>query len=93
MIGIILATIVKLSWLAPNTGAAPDGYIIFWGSSPGDRTNSVQVGNVLSHQLDLDLSALKYLTVRPYNVWGTGPEVPELVVGKPGAARSFLATP
>lgn len=81
------------TWVAATSGPAADGYKIYTGEQPGVYTNSVDVGNVTTHDMDVDFSVVKYFTVRPYNSFGEGPEVDEVIAGKPDVVSQFQITP
>ena len=73
------ATVVGLSWNA-NTEADLDGYIIRYGTSPGLHTDSVDVGNVTSHQFSgLAEGTAHYFVVLAYDEAGNeGPPSVEI---------------
>jgi len=55
MAAIVSGARATLSWLAPTTGAAPDRYLLYVGSTAGGSTlaNGSVVGNVLTVSADL----------------------------------------
>jgi len=46
--GNLLAADLKLAWDAPTTGATPAGYKVFYGTSSGNYSSSVDTGNATS---------------------------------------------
>lgn len=50
--GTAQASFVNLAWDAPDPPATPKSYKIYWGTAPGIYTKSVDVGNVLTAQID-----------------------------------------
>ena len=47
-VGIEKVNNCAISWIEPTTGIAPDGYRLYWGSTPGARDNSFDAGASLA---------------------------------------------
>lgn len=87
--GLLLGVIVNFSWDASPGGA--DGYYLAYGDQPGQYTQTVEVGQELTGQIDLDLdSGPKYVVAHAYSEAGetrlvSDPSNEVKVPGKPKA--------
>ncbi len=65
---------IELAWdasVSDETHGAADGYYVVWGIAPGDYTDGVNVGNVLTYQLTgLEDGVTYYIAVYAYNSAG-----------------------
>lgn len=59
-----------------TSSGAVDGYIVYWGTSPNDRSNSRNVGDSTQYDLNglpLSEGVAYYLSVSAYNAAGESP--------------------
>jgi hypothetical protein len=92
MTWLIFATNVVLTWAA-STGPIVTGYKLYIGSSPGNYTQTVTLGNVTTTTQDVDVSTAKYFAVSAVNTWGESAKSNEVTAGKPQAPGSLVAVP
>ena len=74
---------MNLSWYPPadNGGAPITGYRIYWGTSSGSYTHSVEVGNVTNYTIiGLENGKTYYFAVAAINSIGEGPKSHEVRV-------------
>src|SRR5215203_1483375 len=57
------------SW-DPNTEPDIAGYLLSYGTAPGDHTNTIDVGNVTSFQFNPEPGRRYYVVVRAYSTGG-----------------------
>ncbi len=89
--GVVLGPDCTITINPPTTGAAVDGYRLYYGATPGARTLSVDLGLVT--QATCSAQGIPdgqiYMIVLAYNIVGEGAESVEfpfvLVTGLPGA--------
>jgi hypothetical protein len=74
---VAFASVVALSWNAPTANADGttltdlDGYKIYYGTSSGDYSEYIDVGNVLSYMVsDLENGVVYYFAVTAYDTSG-----------------------
>ncbi len=96
--GIVVGPDCTITINPPTTGAAVEGYRLYYGDTPGARTLSVDLGLVT--QATCNAQGIPdgqiYMIVRAYNIVGEGADSVEfpfvLVTGVPGAP-GILITP
>ena len=96
--GIVVGPDCTITINPPTTGAAVEGYRLYYGDTPGARTLSVDLGLVT--QATCSAQGIPdgqiYMIVRAYNIVGEGADSVEfpfvLVTGVPGAP-GILITP
>ena len=79
----LLLELVFVTWAASTGG--PTGYKVHIGTSPGNYSQHIDVGNVLTYEWDLDISSPKYVVVTAYNDFGDSPNSSQITMGKPSA--------
>ncbi len=80
---LVFGVLLKFSWQVPTTGAPPQGYRVLIGTTPGNYTQTIDVGNVLTKDIDVNVDTVKYVSVEAYNQYGTSGPSQEVVLGKP----------
>lgn len=70
----------------PSPDPSATGYMVFWGSSSGSYTNSLDVGTALTFMIPNAVEGVPYfLAVSAYNAQGVvGPRSPEVTAVVPG---------
>lgn len=73
---LVLLMMFTLSWQAPTTNEDGTplidlaGYRVYYGPTPGNYSTSVDVGNVLTKNIDLPPDILYYFAVTAYDTGG-----------------------
>ena len=80
---------MTLSWTA---GLGATSYKIYYGSSPGNYTQSV-TSTTTSKVIDVDLTTIKYFVVVSVNSWGESAKSNEVSAGIPQAPAGLTAKP
>ncbi len=94
-----LAAQVHLAW-APSSGEVT-GYRLYYGTSPGNHPNKIEVGNVTDYVVTgLKDGVTYYFVARAYNAYGESADSNELTwtssvsdTTPPGKVINFTATP
>lgn len=97
--GPIVGPDCSITWDAPVAGQAVEGYRLFWGSTPGARDNSFEVGPATNSTCSTAGVApgQQFMVVRAFNIIGESPDSNEfpfvLVTAPPDAPTNLLIAP
>lgn len=88
---LLLLVTVTFTWQPATSGGTPTSYELCYGSSPSQNVQCVNVGNVTTKQLQLDIDQMNYVVVKAVNNWGKSSASNEVAVGKPQAPTNLSA--
>lgn len=92
MIGLLFGVLVNFAWNARPAEEAVTTYKLLLGASPGNYTQTVDVGNVTSKQLDVAAS-MKFAAVVAVNAFGDSDPSTAVTVSRPQSPAGLAAAP
>jgi hypothetical protein len=84
------ASDITFAWDAPTAGVPPTGYKLYWGTAPGNYTQSVDMGKPENNTytlktLDISRGGIWYFAATAYAGSIESVKSNEVIVGVPGA--------